>query len=161
MEQAKKEMLAAAGIDAEDALERFMGSEALLTRFLGCFLEDASMDALRGAVAAGDWDKALTASDTLKGTCGSLAMTVLYDLFTRQVALLRASDTAGAAALRPAIEAACRKAAAAIRELWRWPGIKRGAGCPCGKSCAITWWPRRCWWRRGWAYVCFCGGSCW
>ena len=58
MEQAKKEMLAAAGIDAEDALERFMGSEALLTRFLGRFLEDASMDALRGAVAAGDWDKA-------------------------------------------------------------------------------------------------------
>ena len=55
MEQAKKEMLAAAGIDAEDALERFMGSEALLTRFLGRFLEDASMDALRGAVAAGDW----------------------------------------------------------------------------------------------------------
>ena len=44
-------------------------------------------------------------------------MTVLYDLFTRQVALLRASDTAGAAALMPAIEAACRKAAAAIREL--------------------------------------------
>ena len=37
MEQAKKEMLAAAGIDAEDALERFMGSEALLTRFLGRF----------------------------------------------------------------------------------------------------------------------------
>lgn len=117
MEQAKKEMLAAAGIDAEDALERFMGSEALLTRFLGRFLEDASMDALRGAVAVGDWDKALTASHTLKGMCGNLSMTVLYDLFTRQVALLRASDTAGAAALMPAIEAACRKAAAAIREL--------------------------------------------
>ena len=75
MEQAKKEMLAAAGIDAEDALERFMGSEALLTRFLGRFLEDASMDALRGAVAAGDWDKALTASHTLKGMCGNLCMT--------------------------------------------------------------------------------------
>lgn len=117
MEQAKKEMLAAAGIDAEDALERFMGSEALLTRFLGRFLEDASMDALRGAVAAGDWDKALTASHTLKGMCGNLSMTVLYDLFTRQVALLRASDTTGAAALMPEIEAACRKAAAAIREL--------------------------------------------
>ena len=73
--------------------------------------------AVRGAVAAGDWDKALTASHTLKGMCGNLSMTVLYDLFTRQVALLRASDTAGAAALMPEIEAACRKAAAAIREL--------------------------------------------
>ena len=106
MEQAKMDRLAAAGIDAADALERFMGSEALLTRFLGRFLEDGNMDALRAAVAAGDWDKALTASHTLKGMCGNLSMTVLYDLFT-----------AGAAALMPAIEAAYQKAAAAIREM--------------------------------------------
>ena len=105
------------GVDVTGALGRFMGSEALLTRFLGRFLEDASMDALRGAVAAGDWDKALTASHTLKGMCGNLSMTVLYDLFTRQVALLRQPDTAGAAALMPAIEAAYQKAAAAIREM--------------------------------------------
>ena len=77
MEQAKMDRLAAA-----DALERFMGSEALLTRFLGRFLEDGNMDALRAAVAAGEWDKALTASHTLKGMSGNLSMTVLYDLFT-------------------------------------------------------------------------------
>ena len=117
MEQAKKEMLAAAGIDAEDALERFMGSEALLTRFLGRFLEDASMDALRGAVAAGDWDKALTASHTRRGMGATRPMRVLYALSTRRVPRRRAPDPAGAAALMPEIEAACRKAAAAIREL--------------------------------------------
>ena len=117
MEQAKMDRLAAAGIDAADALERFMGSEALLTRFLGRFLEDGNMDALRAAVATGAWDKALTASHTLKGMSGNLSMTVLYDLFTRQVALLRQPDTAGAAALMPAIEAAYQKAAAAIREM--------------------------------------------
>src|SRR5699024_12749545 len=117
MGRAKRDMVAAAGIAASGALARFMRSEALVTRFLGRFWEDASMDAPRGAVAAGDWDKALTAAHTLKGMCGNLSMTVLYDLFTRQVALLRASDTAGAAALMPEIEAACRKAAAAIREL--------------------------------------------
>lgn len=117
MEQAKMERLASAGIDAADALERFMGSEALLVRFLGRFLEDASLDALRAAVSAGDWDKALTASHTLKGMSGNLSMTALYDLFTRQVALLRQADTAGAAALMPAIEAAYQRAAAAIREL--------------------------------------------
>lgn len=117
MEQAKMERLAAAGIDTADALERFMGSEALLVRFLGRFLEDANMDALRAAVAAGDWDKALAASHALKGMSGNLSMTVLYDLFTRQVALLRQPDTDGAAALMPAIEAAYQQAAAAIREL--------------------------------------------
>ena len=117
MEQAKMEILAAGGIDAADALDRMMGSEALLVRFLGKFLEDGTYQALRQAVEGADWDKALAASHTLKGMSGNLSMTGLYDLFTRQVALLRASDTAGAAALMPEIEAACRKAAAAIREL--------------------------------------------
>ena len=52
------------GIDAADALDRMMGSEALLVRFLGRFLEDATYQALRQAVEAGDWEKALMASHT-------------------------------------------------------------------------------------------------
>ena len=117
MDALKKERLVAAGIDVDNALERFMGNDALLDRFLKKFLSDGNYAALSAAVAAADPAGALTASHTLKGMCGNLSMTVLYDLFTRQVALLRASDTAGAAALMPEIEAACRKAAAAIREL--------------------------------------------
>ena len=42
MEQAKMDRLAAAGIDAADALERFMGSEALLTRFWAAFWRTAT-----------------------------------------------------------------------------------------------------------------------
>ena len=117
MNQEKMEILAAGGIDAADALDRMMGSEALLVRFLGRFLEDATYQTLRQAVEGADWDKALAASHALKGMSGNLSMTVLYDLFTRQVALLRQPDTAGAAALMPAIEAAYQKAAAAIREM--------------------------------------------
>lgn len=117
MDKAKLDALAAAGIDTADALERLMGSEALLQRFLRRFLEDTSLDALRAAVAAGDWAAALKASHTLKGMCGNLSMTALYGLFTRQVALLRAEDSAGAAALMPEIEAAYARVAAAVREL--------------------------------------------
>ena len=45
MDQEKMEILAAGGIDAADALDRMMGSEALLVRFLGRFLEDATYQA--------------------------------------------------------------------------------------------------------------------
>ena len=138
MDQEKMEILAAGGIDAADALDRMMGSEALLVRFLGRFLEDATYQALCQAVEAGglshtlteeevrrlcqaveagDWEKALMASHTLKGMCGNLSMTELYDLFTRQVALLRAGQPAEAAALMPAIEAAYGRAADAIGRL--------------------------------------------
>ena len=117
MDKAKLDALAAAGIDTADALERLMGSEALLQRFLRRFLEDTSLDALRAAVAAGDWAAALKASHTLKGMCGNLSMTALYGLFTRQVDLLRAGDNAGAAALMPDIEAAYAAAADAIARL--------------------------------------------
>lgn len=117
MDQAKLDSLARGGIQAADALERFMGSDALLERFLKRFLEDATYSSLRQAVEAGDWQQALTASHTLKGMCGNLSMTELYDLFTRQVALLREDKPADAAALMPAIEAAYRRAADAIGQL--------------------------------------------
>ena len=117
MNQEKMEILAAGGIDAADALDRMMGSEALLVRFLGRFLEDATYQTLRQAVEGADWDKALAASHTLKGMSGNLSMTVLYGLFTRQVALLRAGQSREAAALMPAIEAAYGRAADAIGRL--------------------------------------------
>lgn len=117
MDQAKLDMLARGGINAADALERFMGSDALLQRFLKRFLDDPTFGSLRQAVEAGDWQQALSASHTLKGMCGNLSMTELYDLFTRQVALLREDKPADAAALMPAIEAAYSQAADAIGRL--------------------------------------------
>ena len=114
MEAVRRQELLAGGIDVDGALERFMGSEALLERFLGKFLQDANYEALEQAVARGDWEEALRASHTLKGVCGNLSMTVLYDLFTRQVAAIRAGDMAGAAALMEEIAPARAAAAAAI-----------------------------------------------
>ena len=99
MDARRRERLIRGGVDVDGALERFMGSEALLERFLGKFPQDPNYEALERAVAAGDWEGALTASHTLKGVCGNLSMGVLYDLFTRQVAAIRAGDTARASAI--------------------------------------------------------------
>ena len=118
MDTRKNERLTAAGIDTAGALERMMGNEALLERFLKRFLDDANYETLRKAIAAGDREAALTAAHTLKGLCGNLSMTVLFDLFTRQVAAFRAGDWDGAAAMMGEISAAYDQVTAAVREVF-------------------------------------------
>lgn len=85
MEASRKEVLAAAGINLEEVLERLMGSDTLLERLLGKFAADGNYRRLEEAMAAGIWRKPLPPSHTLKGMCGNLGMGELFSLFTLQV----------------------------------------------------------------------------
>ena len=116
MDEARKQALCAAGIDVEAALARMMGSEALLARLLKKFLDDANCEKLHSAIAAGDREAALAAAHTLKGVCGNLSMTALFDLLTHQVTAFRADDWEGAVALLEQIDQAYARVTAAIRE---------------------------------------------
>ena len=116
MDEARKQALGAAGIDVEAALARMMGSEALLARLLKKFLDDDNCEKLHSAIAAGDREAALAASHTLKGVCGNLSMTALFDLLTHQVTAFRADDWEGAVALLEQIDQAYARVTAAIRE---------------------------------------------
>lgn len=116
MDEARKQALCAAGIDVDAALARMMGSEALLARLLKKFLDDANCEKLHSAIAAGDREAALAASHTLKGVCGNLSMTALFDLLTHQVTAFRADDWEGAVALLEQIDQAYARVTAAIRE---------------------------------------------
>ena len=102
------------GIAVDGLLERLMGSEALLEQFLKKFLTDPNYEALCRAWEAGDEAGAVAPAHTLKGMCGNLSMTALFDLFTRQVALLRADDWSAAAALMPDIAQGYERAVQAI-----------------------------------------------
>ena len=93
MDAARKARLQAGGIEVDSALERMMGSEALLERFLTKFLADPNYDRLCRAVADRDEAAALTA----------------------QVAEFRAGDWAAAAGRMPAVTRAYQQAARAIR----------------------------------------------
>ena len=104
MDQEKRKDLEAAGIDVQSALERFMDNEMLLERFLKKFLDDPNYEKLKAAQAAGDREGAVTASHSLKGVCGNLSMTELFDLLTRQVAAFRADDWEGAVAMMPELD---------------------------------------------------------
>ena len=115
MDTAQKERLIAAGLDIDEALERLLGSEALLKRLLQKFLTDSNFDTLQRAVAAQDWETALTASHTLKGICGNLSLNRLFALLTRQVSAFRAGEYDTAAALMEDISAAYETAVRAVQ----------------------------------------------
>ena len=114
-EKMDRQILMDAGIDVESALNRMMGSEALMKRLFLKFLEDESYAALAAGVGQGDREAALKASHTLKGMCGNLSMDRLYGLFSAQVDLIRGGSWDAAAALMPQINAAYEEAVSAIR----------------------------------------------
>ncbi len=116
MDALKKKRLSDAGIDVDNALERFMGNEALLDRFLNKFLADESYPQLTQAISNHDLAAAITASHSLKGVCGNLSMTQLYDLFTRQVAAFRAGDWETAVTLMDMIIPAFAKVCETIQK---------------------------------------------
>ncbi len=115
MDEAKKNSLREAGIQVEDALGRFMGNEKLLERFLLKFLDDGNYGQLKKAIEEKDRDTELRCSHTLKGVCGNLSITTLYDMFTRQVELMRADRWEEAEAMMPEIEKAYEAVTAVIR----------------------------------------------
>ena len=114
MDTEKIAQLKGAGINVDEALERFMGNEALLERFLKKFLMDDNFQKLESAIAEHDQEAAVSASHTLKGMCGNLSMTLLFDLLARQVAALRAGEWKEASELMDEISERYGRAADAI-----------------------------------------------
>lgn len=110
----RRNQLEAAGVDVTQALERLMGSEALLERLLVKFSEDKNYSQLCAALDSGGTEQAAAAAHTLKGMCGNLSMTELFRLFTGQVAALRQGDLAGAREMMEQIAPAFGAVMAAI-----------------------------------------------
>ena len=103
------------GVDVNGALERFMGNEALLQRFLKRFLQEESLPSLKAALDKGETEAAIQAAHSLKGTSGNLSLTVLFARTTAQLAQLRAGDLEGARQAMAGVEEAHAAAADAIR----------------------------------------------
>ena len=110
-----KALLEQGGINVNEALERMMGNEKLLSRLLGKFLEDASCERLAQAIAVQDAQAAAEAAHTLKGVSGNLSISTVYDLASRQCDLFRSGAWEEGCELMPQVEDACRIAQDAIR----------------------------------------------
>ena len=112
------EKLKKAGIDYDTALQRFMGSEAMMEKFLKKFLNDPSYDELKAACKAGDNDAAFGASHNMNGVCSNFSMTRLQQVSSDACECFRAGDLAGGAAMLPAITAEYEGLVAAIKEVF-------------------------------------------
>ncbi len=104
MDASKKARLEEAGINVEEALNRFMNNEAMMMKFLLRFPQDKNLPALRAALEAGDTEAGYTAAHTLKGVTGNLSMTRLYAAATAVSDSLRRQDLAAAKAAMPELE---------------------------------------------------------
>ena len=115
MEQEKKVRLQAAGMDVDRALERLVGNETLLERFLQKFLESPYLDELTAAIQDGDVSAAADASHALKGVSGNLSMITLFELLTTQLAAFRAEKWQKAVSMMPEITCIYEKLVQAIK----------------------------------------------
>ena len=114
MDQAMTDALAAIGVDAKASVARFGGNEALFLKFLRRFPTDATLPALKAAVADGDREVVKTTAHTLKGVCGNLGLTPAFEACSRLMTTLRASDDGDYAAEYAQVLAECERAATAI-----------------------------------------------
>lgn len=89
MEEIRREKLIEAGVNVETAMERFMGNEELLVRFLKKFLQDNNYELLKDAMEEKRYKDAFTAAHTLKGLCGNLSLVSLFDIVDKELEFLR------------------------------------------------------------------------
>lgn len=66
------------GGDYTEALGRLM-NEKMIDRFIRLFLKDRSFASLKSAMLSGEKEEAFRAAHTLKGVCGNLSLTALYE----------------------------------------------------------------------------------
>ena len=104
MDKEKISQLAAAGIDVQEAMGRFMGNEALMMKFLLRFPQDQSFNELKRAMETKDAEQAYCAAHTLKGVAGNLAMKSLFDQACAVLADLREENMSGAEGKMEALE---------------------------------------------------------
>lgn len=83
MDEATKIALQNVGVNVSEVTERFMGNEDLVIKFLRKFGDDQTMSSLRNEIAAQNYAEAFPLAHTLKGVCGNLAFTKLYNIFSK------------------------------------------------------------------------------
>ena len=117
MDGMKRALLEQAGVDVDEALGRFMGSEGLMMKFLLRFPQDENFARLCQAMEAGDAGQAFEAAHTLKGVAGNLSITGLFRQAGALVEDLRGGDLEGAREKLPALEAQYAQVTQALAEL--------------------------------------------
>lgn len=87
------------GVNVAEALERFMGNEAIYERTLKKFPAAVETHPVAEVIKSGDSKTAVANAHTLKGVTGNLSITPLYTAYVEIVNLLRADENEKALAM--------------------------------------------------------------
>lgn len=115
MDAARRKRLEDNGINVGSALDRFMGNEKLLEKYLGRFLEEKSYAALDAAIKADDKEGAAAAVHTLKSVCGTIGCLNMQQMAIDQEKEMRAGNWPGAVAKMKELEAEYQRICEALR----------------------------------------------
>lgn len=94
------------GADVETGLQRCMNNESFYIRLVNMIPKDTNFVKLYDSIDAGDLDAAFEAAHAIKGSCGNLSLTPLYDPVSRITELLRGRTDTDYSALVSEIKAA-------------------------------------------------------
>lgn len=104
MDQQEKLQLKEAGVNVDAALERFMGNEAMLKKYLTRFLNEKTYESLLQAVKNDDQEAAKAAAHSLKSVCGTIGCEHMQELVINQEAAMRQGDWEKAKKLMPELQ---------------------------------------------------------
>lgn len=95
--------LTEAGVDMEDALNRFMGKDDFLVMILKKLDQDNNYQLYKMAMAVENYEEAFNAAHALKGVTGNLSIMPLYRILCEEVEYLRHHEYEKAKELAPAV----------------------------------------------------------
>lgn len=99
-----KPAFVSAGNDYSAALERVAGDAELLGELMQMFHADSNFSSMKNAMDAGKTENAFRAAHSLKGSCGMLGMTALYEAMVQITDELRHGNLDGAKTVFPTVE---------------------------------------------------------
>lgn len=106
-----------AGNDYDGALNRTAGDEELFLSLLDMFAKDTNWCGLNDALRSNDAKAAFAAAHALKGSCGMLGMTGLYNVMRPLTEALRSGDISQAKTFLPKAEQEYNAVAEFIKKL--------------------------------------------
>ena len=117
MQAETRHLLMEAGIDLEDAMDRFFDDEELFMSVVKMFLEDPNYGLYKEAMEKKSFEDAFKAMHTLKGLCGNLSLIPLFEVTSREVELLRSEKYPEAEELMPELDREYNKVFEALQKV--------------------------------------------
>lgn len=117
MDAKVRENLISCQVDVDTVLQRFMGNEKMVIKFLIKFLSDTNFKGIGEYLEKGDADEAFKCAHTLKGVCANLGLNGMLETLSPMVEKLRSGVTDGVPELYERMKENYEKVTAVIHQL--------------------------------------------